>query len=102
MQQRPSTYYRWYNGLYTELEAAYWLAGLKASYYFGDPPPLSLGDPLFTSGNYGRLDLFLDPFRRNPRISSKFSFNLHFLPYDGIYVSQQILINVKLGSEISR
>jgi hypothetical protein len=96
-KQRPSSYYQWFNGLYGQLELDYWLAGLKASYYYGDPPPLVLGDPLFTSGNYGRLDLFLDPFRNNSRISSKISFNLHFLPYDGIYMSQQILITVALG-----
>jgi len=72
----------------------YKIFGIKGTYYFGDPSPLVYGDPLYTSGNYGRIDLFLDPFRKNPRISSKFAWNFHILPWDGLYHSQQILIQV--------
>jgi len=92
--QRPSTFYTWYNGWYSRLDMRYKIFGIKGTYYFGDPSPLVYGDPLYTSGNYGRIDLFLDPFRKNPRISSKFAWNFHILPWDGLYHSQQILIQV--------
>lgn len=87
--------YRWFNGWLSQLDLRYRIFGIKGSYYLGDSSPLRYGDPLYSSGNYGRLDFFVDPFR-NPRISSKFGVNLHFLPGDGIYHSMQILIHIRL------
>lgn len=94
LQQRPEDMI-WTGGWLSRLVSRYKIFGLKASYYLGDEPPLAYGDPLYRSGNYGRLDLFIDPFK-NPRITSKIGWNLHFLPGDGLYHSQQILISVKL------
>lgn len=87
--------YRWFNGWLTQLDLKYRIFGIKGSYYLGASSPLLYGDPLYSSGNYGRTDLFVDPFR-NPHISSKFSLNLHFLPGDGVYHSMQILIHIKI------
>jgi hypothetical protein len=93
-RDRPS-FYQWFNGWYSRLDIKYWIFGMKGTYYFGDTSPLAYGDPLYGSGNYGRIDLFVDPFR-NPRISAKFAWNFHILPWDGLYHSQQVLIHVTL------
>ena len=77
-QQRPTSYYQWYNGWYSRLDMNYKIFGFKGTYYFGDPSPLVYGDPLYASGNYGRIYLYVDPFR-NPRISSKFAWNFQRL-----------------------
>jgi len=87
--------YHWFSGWLSELDLKYRIFGFKGSYYLGASSPLRYGDPLYSSGNYGRLDFFVDPFR-NPRISSKFGLNLHLLPGDGIYHSMQILIHIQL------
>jgi hypothetical protein len=85
----------WTGGWLSRLTARYKIFGVKGTYYIGDAPPLAYGDPLYRSGNYGRIDLFVDPFK-NPRITSKIGWNLHFLPGDGLYHSQQILISIML------
>jgi len=95
MQQRPAPYYQWFYGWYSRLDMKYNVFGFRGTYYYGDPSPLMMGDPLYTSGNYGRIDLFVDPFR-NPRISSKFAWNIHILPGEGLFHSQQILIQINL------
>lgn len=94
LYDRP-TPYTWTGGWYSQLDAAYGIFGLKGTYYYGDALPLAFGDPLYKSGNYGRIDLFIDPFK-NPRITSKIGWNLHFIPGDGLYHSQQILISIRL------
>ncbi|MEZ5069376.1 MAG: hypothetical protein R2751_00025 [Bacteroidales bacterium] len=85
----------WFNGWLSEAKAARGILHAEASYYRGDPSPLRYGEPLYASGNYGRFDLFVDPFR-NPRIDSRIGWSFHFLPGDGLYHSQQILISVRL------
>ncbi len=85
----------WFHGWLSLLEVQYRIGGIKGSYYLGDPSPLSYGDRLYGSGNYGRLDLFIEPFSTE-RISARVSWNLHLLPGDGLYHSQQILIQVSL------
>jgi len=85
----------WFNGWLSLAEAKYKIAGIKASYYLGDPSGLAMGDYLYRSGNYGRVDLYIDPFK-NPRISSKLCWNLHFIPGYGLFHSQQILFHITL------
>jgi len=94
LHARPADFV-WTGGWLSQLDARYGIFGIKGNYYYGDPPPLVYGDPLYKSGNYGRIDLFVDPFK-NPRISSKIGWNLHFIPGDGLYHSQQILISLQL------
>jgi hypothetical protein len=93
-RDRPS-FTQWFNGWYSQVDVAYRFFGFRGSYYLGDPSVLALGDPLYASGNYGRIDLYVDPFR-NPRISSKIGWSFHFLPGEGLFHSQQILISVSL------
>lgn len=88
-------FYQWYNGWFSKLDMKYWIFGFRGTYYFGDPSPLVYGEPLYSYGNYARIDLYADPFR-NPRISSKFAWNFHILPWEGLYHSMQILIHIDL------
>lgn len=85
----------WFHGWLSLLELKYKFAGISGSYYLGDPSPLSYGDRLYGSGNYGRLDFYIDPFK-DARISAKISWNLHLLPGDGLYHSQQLLLYIRL------
>lgn len=94
LRNRPADT-QWFSGWYSQLELEYSIAGIKGVYYLGDPSRLYYGDRLFGSGNYGRLDLYVDPFK-NPRISSKIGLSFHLLPGDGLYLSQQFLIHITL------
>ena len=94
VRARPADF-QWFNGWFSQLEMKYKIFGIKGVYYRGGASPLLYGDRLYSSGNYGRVDLFVDPFK-NPRISSKIGWNFHILPGDGLYFSQQILIHVRL------
>lgn len=85
----------WTAGWLTQLDVRYGIFGLKGTCYLGDGPHLVYGDPLYRSGNYGRIDLFVDPFK-NPHISSKFGWNFHLISGYGLRHSQQILISIML------
>jgi hypothetical protein len=91
---RPADF-EFFHGWLSKLDLKKSLFGIMGSYYLGGSSPLLYGDPLYSSGNYGRVDLYIDPFR-NPRISSKIGWNFHILPGDGLYHSQQILIHITL------
>ena len=84
-----------HHGWFTRMDLELGILGVRGTYYLGGPTPLELGDPFYRSGNYGRLDLYVDPFR-NPRITSKIGWNLHLLPGEGIFHSQQVLISISL------
>jgi len=93
-RQRPSIN-QWFTGWYSKLDMQFRFMGLKGTYYFGDESPLALGDPLYAYGNYARIDLYIDPFK-NPRISSKFAWCFHIMPWEGLFHSQQVLLQVRL------
>ena len=95
VKQRPAPDFQWAHAWYTKIDLMYKIFGIKGSWYLGDPSPLLLGDPLYSAGNYGRIDFFVDPFK-NPRISSKIGWNLHLIPGDGLYHSQQVLVSILL------
>ncbi len=86
---------RWFRGWYSKAELRAGVFGFSGVYYRGDPPPLRYGDPLFRSGNYGRLDLFADPFT-DPRIRSRIGWSFHLIPGEGLYHSMQLLISVRI------
>jgi hypothetical protein len=94
LRARPGDFV-WNQGWLTQLDTRKGIFGLKASWYMGDPSPLRYGDRLYSHGDYGRFDFYIDPFH-NPRISSKIGWNLHWLPGDGLYHSQQLLISISL------
>ncbi len=85
---------QWGKGWVTNLSLAYTIFGLKGVYYYGSPILFEYGDPFYSSGNYGRLDLFVDPFK-NKKVSAKMGWNLHFVANEGLHHSQQILITVE-------
>lgn len=90
---RPDDF-EWGRGVLVSLEFRYTILGFNGVYYFGSPVDMFYGDPFYRSGHYGRLDLFVDPFR-HPKIDSKIGWNLHFVPGEGIYHSQQLLIDIR-------
>jgi hypothetical protein len=94
LRARPADYI-WNKGWLTTIDLTYGIFGFDGSYYVGDPSPLVFGEPLYRSGNYGRAGISIDPFK-NPRISSRIAWNFHFLPGDGVYQSQQLLLTVLL------
>ena len=94
VRSRPAEGY-WTRGWLTQLDARYKIFCLKGTYYYGDGTHLVYGDPLYRSGNYGRIDLFISPFK-NPRISSMIGWNFHLISRYGIRISQQILISIML------
>ncbi|MCF8225518.1 MAG: hypothetical protein K9J30_06540 [Bacteroidales bacterium] len=83
----------WGKGVISGLDLTYGIFGIKGAYYFGDPIDFAYGDPFYRSGNYGRIDLFADPFKSS-KIDSKLGWNFHFVKGEGIHNSQQILISV--------
>lgn len=87
--------YDWNHGWLSQLDIRKGMFGVMGSWYMGDPCTLTYGDRLYNHGDYGRIDFYIDPFR-NPHITSKIGWNLHWLPGDGLYHSQQLLIQINL------
>lgn len=94
LRARPDNFI-WNQGWLTRFDMRKGIFGFMGSWYMGDPSPLLYGDRLYSHGDYGRIDFYVDPFR-NPRISSKIGWNLHYLPGNGLYHSQQLLISINL------
>jgi hypothetical protein len=80
-------------GVIYNIEWRHTIFGMKGVYYIGTPIVFAYGDPFYRSGNYGRVDLFVDPFRK-PNIESKIGWSFHMVPGEGIHHSQQLLIHV--------
>lgn len=85
----------WTKGWLSQVDARYGIFGFKGTYYLGEGPHLYYGDRLYRSGNYGRMDFFIRPFK-SPRISSKLGFSMHLISGAGLQWSQQALISVML------
>ena len=83
----------WRRGMISNIKMRYTFFGLNGVYYYGNPIVFEYGDPFYRSGNYGRVDFYIDPFK-NPNIESKIAWNLHFVPGEGMHHSQQVLISV--------
>ncbi len=90
---RPSDL-EWGRGWIANVDFRYTIVGFKGVYYVGTPVVFEYGDPFYQSGNYGRLDIFADPFRKK-NIDSKIGWNFHFVPGEGIHHSQQLIMHVR-------
>ena len=90
---RPQAF-EWNSGMISNIKLHLGVFGLHGVYYFGGPINFELGDPFYNSGNYGRMDFFVDPFRK-ANIDSKISWNVHVVPGEGIHHSQQLLIRIE-------
>lgn len=84
----------WGRGWIANVDLRHTIFGLKGVYYFGTPIVFEYGDPFYQSGNYGRLDFFVDPFRIK-NIDSKIGWNIHIVPGEGLHHSQQLLMCVR-------
>ena len=90
---RPDPYH-WGRGWVTNLDIGYNIFGIRGVYYYGTPIEFKYGDSFYSSGNYGRLDLFVDPFKHK-NVKVRIDWSLHFEAGEGLHHSQQILISVK-------
>lgn len=90
---RPDPY-GWGRGWISNLDLGYNIFGMKGVYYYGTPIDFRYGDSFYTSGNYGRLDLFVDPFKHK-NVNIRVDWGLHFLAGEGLHHSQQVLIKVR-------
>ena len=84
----------WGKGWQTIIDLQYTIFGFKGVYYFGTPIVFEYGDPFYRAGNYGRMDLFADPFRLK-NIDSKIGWSFHLVPGEGLHHSQQLLMCVR-------
>ncbi len=84
----------WGRGWIAHVDFRYTIFGFKGVYYFGTPVVFEYGDPFYQSGNYGRMDIFADPFRKE-NIDSKIGWNIHFVPGEGVHHSQQLIMRVR-------
>jgi hypothetical protein len=85
----------WTKGWLSQMDVRYGIFGIKGTGYLGEGPHLRNGDWLYRSGNYGRFDVFIEPFK-NSRISSKIGVSMHLISGEGIQWSEQALISVYL------
>jgi hypothetical protein len=76
----------------------YKFAGLSATYYTGEGHWLFYGDPFYRLESYGRLDLFVMPFRKGP-VQLKLDVGMHFAQGQVDY-SQQLWLTFDLGGTI--
>ncbi|RPI46081.1 MAG: hypothetical protein EHM46_01005 [Bacteroidetes bacterium] len=81
-------------GYIGQLDLNYGFIGLKGLYYRGDGHTFFYGDPFYRLGNYGRLDLYYMPFRKE-NVSLKIGIALHFAEGELDY-SQQILLSARV------
>ena len=85
-------------GLLGQASFLYKFAGVSATYYAGEGQTLLYGDPFYRLGSYGRLDLFVLPFRKGP-VQLKLDFGMHFA--DGqVDYSQQFWLTFDLGGTL--
>ena len=85
-------------GFLGEATLIYKFAGISATYYAGEGQTFLYGDPFYRVGSYGRLDLFILPFRTGP-VKLKLDLGLHFAKGQIDY-SQQLWLTFDLGGAI--
>ncbi|HON51786.1 MAG TPA: hypothetical protein P5243_08425 [Bacteroidales bacterium] len=87
-------------GLFTQATISYNRLKADATYYFGDPTYLPLGDPLYRSGNYARINTSLE-FLKSKHVQGIFSFCTHIIAHE-INFSQQLSILVNIDTNIGK
>lgn len=87
-------------GLYTQAKLSYSRVSLDAVYYFGDPTYLPMGDPLYRSGNYARIDTKLQ-FLKSNKVTGTFSFCTHIIDTE-INFSQQLSVRVNIDKILGK
>ncbi|HOS84328.1 MAG TPA: hypothetical protein PK199_05370 [Bacteroidales bacterium] len=87
-------------GLYTQAKLAYSRLAVQGTYYYGDPTYLPMGDPLYRSGNYGRIDCKIT-FIDSPGVEGTFGFCTHIIDSD-INFSQQLSLKIHVDKIIDK
>jgi len=85
-------------GFLGEATFIYKFAGVSATYYAGEGQTFLYGDPFYRLDRYGRLDLFVLPFRHGP-VVLKLDLGLHFARGQIDY-SQQLWLTFDLDGTI--
>lgn len=81
-------------GFLGQVSARYRFAGIDLLYYRGQGHTFFYGDPFYKLDTYGRLDLYVMPFRKE-NISLKINFVMH-LAKGQLDYSQQLLMSVAI------
>jgi hypothetical protein len=76
----------------------YKFAGVSVTYYAGEGHTFLYGDPFYRLERYGRLDLFVLPFRTGP-VTLKLDLGMHFVKGQVDY-SQQLWLTFDLDGSI--
>jgi hypothetical protein len=82
-------------GFLGQFEAFYKALGIRGMYYRGQGHTFFYGDPFYKLKQYGRLDFYVMPFRRE-HIKLKIGMAMHFAESQIDY-SQQVLLSVDLS-----
>lgn len=82
-------------GLLAHILMSYRGVGLCGTYYRGQGHEFLYGDSFYKASEYGRIDLFWQPFKKK-NISAKLIFSFHFIEQTVDY-SQQILVSIDIG-----
>jgi hypothetical protein len=82
-------------GFLAQAQIGYRSLGLKGTYYRGQGNVFLYGDSFYKAKEYGRLDVFWQPFKKW-NVQGKMVFSIHFIEHKLDY-SQQVLISINLG-----
>jgi hypothetical protein len=83
-------------GFVGELNLVYRWAGLDVFFYRGEGHTFVFGDPFYRLEQYGRLDIYVMPFRMK-QVKLRFDVGMHFAEGQIDY-SQQILLTMQIGN----
>jgi len=83
-------------GLLAQLLMSYKGVGLEGTYYRGQGHEFLYGDSFYKATEYGRMDLFWQPFNKT-NVRGKVVFSIHFIEQTIDY-SQQIIVSIDIGS----
>ena len=82
-------------GFFTQANLCYKGLGILGTYYRGQGHEFLYGDSFYRAKEYGRLDFYWQPFKKN-YIRAKIVFSLHFIEYS-LDTSQQLLVSLNFG-----
>lgn len=87
-------------GIITFVTTSYKRFALDGTYYYGSGMYLPMGDPLYRSGNYGRLDAKIT-FIDAPGVKGIFNFATHIIDKE-INFQQQLYLKINIDAVIKK
>lgn len=82
-------------GFISQANLCYKGLGLMGTYYRGQGHEFLYGDSFYRAKEYGRLDLYWQPFKKS-YLTGKIVFSLHFIEHS-LDTSQQLLVSLNFG-----